>query len=103
MKKFKSSNDINMVEGKLFNWRIEPLFYGEEEPCGYFISMGTIGEMYSALYLPDEKLLYISSLAYSSNESFKFFCDDIYVAELIIDAFIKGNKYDMTETIFHKN
>ena len=40
---FKSSNNLTMVEGKLFNWRKESLYNGKEQPYVYVIDMGNIG------------------------------------------------------------
>lgn len=101
MKTFTSSNGLKMVEGKLFNWRVEPVYYGQEEPFGYLIHMGGMAQMFQALYMPDEKILSLCDTAYSSDEVFRFSCDDIEAAEPIVDAFIKANKFEMEETIFY--
>ena len=42
-----------MVRGKLYNWTVEPVYHGQEEPFGYAMHVGDMGEMYQALYLPD--------------------------------------------------
>jgi hypothetical protein len=102
MKEFTSSNGMKMVEGELFNWKIEPIYHGKEVPFAYSMHVGCMSDMYQALYHPDEEILSICSLAYSSNETFKFYCMDIWTAELIVHAFIKGQDIDISETIYKK-
>ena len=92
-----------MVEGYTLNWRITPYYPGKEEPFGYAIDIGTWGEMYTALYLPDENVLSLFKLEYSSNEVFKFHCINILAAEVIVNAFIIGNNYTLKGTIYDKD
>jgi len=100
MKKFTTNNGIEMVVGELFNWKIEPIYRDRPKPYVYGMSVGTLSEMYSALYLPDEKELSLSNMAYSSDEVFTFYCEDIYAAEIIMNAFIKGIKFEVKGTIY---
>ena len=102
MKEFISDNDIKMVVGKLFNWKIEPIYRNRPKPFGYGMCVGSLCETYSALYLPDEKELSLSNMAYSCDEVFIFYCEDIYAAEIIMDAFIKGIKFEIKGTIYEK-
>jgi hypothetical protein len=103
MIKFKSSNNLEMVEGKLFNWRKEPLYYGKEQPYVYAIDMGNIGEMYSAVYIERDHNLCIYRNSDHMDFIANFYCDDIYVAETIVYAFIKANrKINMSDTIYNK-
>jgi hypothetical protein len=103
MKEFKSSNGLTMVEGKLFNWRKESIYYGKNEPYGYLIDMGNIGEMYSATYMEKDHNLCIYRNSDHMDFIANFYCDDIYVAETIVFAFIKGNsKISMVGTIYNK-
>lgn len=102
MKEFKSSNDILMVEGKLFNWRKESMYYGKEAPYIYCIDAGDISDMYTATYEEKVKELCISRMGFNIDFIARFFCEDIYVAEVIVNAFIKGNQIDMKGTIYCK-
>jgi hypothetical protein len=102
MKEFKSSNGILMVEGKLFNWRKESMYFGKEAPYIYVIDAGSIADMYTATYQEKEKELCISRMGFSLDFVARFFCDDIYVAEIIVQSFIKGNHLDMKGTIYTK-
>lgn len=102
MKEFTSSNGIKMVVGKLFNWKIEPIYTGEANPFGYAINLGGLSEMYTAFYLPDEKQLSFGSMAWSSDDIYIFYSEDIYAAELIVDAFVKGNGFEIKGTIYEK-
>jgi hypothetical protein len=103
MMEFKSSNELTMVEGKLFNWRKESLYYGKEQPYVYVIDMGDIGEMYSAVYIERDHNLCIYRNSDNMDFIANFYCDDIYVAETILHAFIKANrKIDMSDTIYNK-
>ena len=100
---FKSSNNLDMVEGKLFNWRKESLYYDKEQPYGYIIDMGDIGEMYSAVYVERDHNFCIYRNSDNIEFIVNFYCDDIYVAETILYAFIKANKkINMTDTIYNK-
>ena len=103
MIEFKSSNQLTMVEGKLFNWRKESLYYGKEQPYVYVIDMGNIGEMYSAIYIEIDHNLCIYRNSDHMDFVANFYCDDIYVAETILYAFIKANrKINMSDTIYNK-
>ena len=103
MKEFISDNGLTMVEGKLFNWKKEPMYYGKNEPCGYIIDMGDIGDMYSAVYMERDHNLCIYRNSDNIEFIVNFYCDDIYVAETILYAFIKANKkINMTDTIYNK-
>ena len=103
MREFKSSNGLNMVEGKLFNWRKEPMYYGKDEPCGYIMDMGDIGEMYSAVYMEKDHNLCIYRNSDYLDFIANFYCDDLYFAETIVLAFIKASKrIDMKDTIYFK-
>lgn len=100
MKTFTSSNGIKMVQGYTLNWRIAPVYHGREEPFGYAVDIGTWGEMHTALYFPDKEQLSLFKLEYSSNETFKFHCINIFAAEVIVNAFIIGNDYTLKGTIY---
>lgn len=100
MIEFVSSNGIKMVVGDIFKWRKAPVYHDKEVPFGYAIDIGTWGEMHTAIYFPDKKELSLFKLEYSSNETFKFFCEDIYEAEKIVQAFVKGNNYTLKGTIY---
>lgn len=103
MTEFKSSNGLDMVEGKLFNWRKESLYNGKEQPYVYVIDMGNIGEMYSAVYIERDRNLCIYRVSNNMDFIANFYCDDIYIAETILHAFIKANKkIDMSNTIYNK-
>ena len=100
---FKSSNNLTMVEGKLFNWRKESLYNGKEQPYVYVIDMGNIGEMYSAVYIERDRNLCIYRVSNNMDFIANFYCDDIYIAETILHAFIKANKkIDISNTIYNK-
>ena len=103
MKTFTSSNGIKMVKGELYNWEVAPVYHGQEEPFGYCIHMGSIAQMYQALYMPDEEILSLCDTAYSSDEVFRFYCATLWDAEIIVHAFIKANDIDMKETIYDIN
>lgn len=103
MKAFTSRNGIKMVQGHTLNWRIAPIYHGREKPFGYAIDIGTWGEMHTALYLPDEEELSLFKLEYSSNDTFRFHCKDMLEAEVIVNAFIKGNDYTLKGTIYEKD
>lgn len=103
MMEFKSSNGLDMVEGKLFNWRKESLYNGKEQPYVYVIDMGNIGEMYSAVYIERDRNLCIYRVSNNMDFIANFYCDDIYIAETILHAFIKANKkIDISNTIYNK-
>ena len=103
MTEFKSSNGLDMVEGKLFNWRKESLYNGKEQPYVYVIDMGNIGEMYSAVYIERDRNLCIYRVSNNMDFIANFYCDDIYIAETILHAFIKANKkIDISNTIYNK-
>ena len=103
MMEFKSSNGLDMVEGKLFNWRKESLYNGKEQPYVYVIDMGNIGEMYSAVYIERDSNLCIYRVSNNMDFIANFYCDDIYIAETIVYAFIKANrKINMSDTIYNK-
>ena len=103
MREFKSKNNLNMVEGKLFNWRKESLYYGKDEPYGYIIDMGGLADMYSAVYQPKEHNLCIYRVSDHLDFVANFYCDDLYFAETIVSAFIKANdRIDMKGTIYYK-
>lgn len=91
-----------MVVGELFNWRVAPYYHGKAEPFGYAMDIGTWSDMYCALYKPDTEILSLFSLEYSSDETFRFYCMDIWTAELIVHAFIKANKFTLKGTIYEK-
>lgn len=102
MKEFKSNNDILMVEGKLFNWKKESLYHGKEEPFGYMMDFGWMENLYSAVYQPRERELCIYRNSSYLDFIARFFCEDIYIAETIVEAFMKGNRLDIKETIYQK-
>ena len=103
MIEFKSSNGLDMVESKLFNWRKESLYNGKEQPYVYVIDMGNIGEMYSAVYIERDRNLCIYRVSNNMDFIANFYCDDIYIAETILHAFIKANKkIDISNTIYNK-
>ena len=103
MREFKSTNGLTMVEGKLFNWRKESMYHGKTEPIGYIIDMGDIGDMYSAVFMDRDKNLCMYRVSDYRDFVVNFYCDDIYVAETILMAFIKANKkIDMKDTIYFK-
>lgn len=92
-----------MVEGKLFNWRKESIYYGKEQPYGYIIDMGGFADMYSAVYTEKEHNLCIYRVSNDMDFVANFYCNDIYAAENIVYAFIKANpKIDMKGTIYNK-
>lgn len=102
MKTFISSNGINMVECQLYNWRVEPIYHGKPEPTVYVMNMGSMSQMYQALYDPKTEILSLCDIAYSSDEVFRFYCSDLEEAEVIVAAFIKANEMDMEDTIYLK-
>ena len=62
--------------------------------------MGSASRLHSAIYQPKEKQLCIYDM--SLDFVARFFCEDIYSAELIVDAFIRGNNLNMKDTIYFK-
>ncbi len=98
MKEFKTDKGILMVEGKLFNWRKESLFYNKEAPIGFMMDFGD----YSATYQPKEKELVIYFNDAYIDFIARFFCENIYIAEIIVNAFIKGNHIGFQNTIYNK-
>ena len=102
MKEFVSSNGLNMVAGEVYNWQVCPVYHDKPEPFVYVIHMGGLALMYQALYDPKTEMLSLCNTAYSSDEVFKFYCTNIWEAEIVVHAFIKGNEIDMKETIYHK-
>ncbi len=102
MKEFTSSNGLKMVVGKLFNWKVEQIYRDTPNPIGYAIYLGGLSEMYCAFYLPDEKELSFSKMKWSSDDVCLFYCEDIYVAETFVEAFIKGNEFEIKGTIYEK-
>ena len=102
MKEFKSKNNLTMVESKLFNWRKESIYHGKDEPYCYVIDAGGLSEMYSLVYNPKEKELNIGRVSFNMEFVARFFCEDIYSAESIVAAFIKGNSLEMKGTIYFK-
>ena len=98
---FVSSNGIVMVKAELYNWQVSPKYHGRAEPFAYVIHMGGMAQMFQALYDPDDEILSLYDTAYSSDEVFKFYCMDIWTAEIVVRAFIKANGFDMSETIYH--
>jgi hypothetical protein len=102
MREFVSSNGLNMVECELYNWKKEPIYHGKPEPFAYVIHMGGLAEMYQALWNPQTEMLGLCSMAYSSTETFRFYCPTLWDAEVIVASFIKANKFDMNETIYKK-
>jgi len=101
LQKFVSSNGLDMVEGSIYNWRVEPQYYGKPEPFAYVIHMGGMALMYQALYDPEKEILSICNIAYSSDEVLRFYCATLWDAEIIVKAFIKANEIDMQETIYY--
>lgn len=102
MKEFTTNNGLKMVEGKLYNWQVQQIYHNSKKPIGYLINVGDMSEMYSGFYLPDEKELSLSNMKYSSDDVFIFYCEDLYAAEIIMDAFIKGIKFEIKGTIYEK-
>ena len=102
MKEFKSTNNILMVEGKLFNWRKESLYYDKDEPYINIIDMGNIGDMYSAVYQLRIKKLCIYRNSDHMDFIAHFHCEDLYEAETIVMSFIKGSDLKLEGTIYCK-
>jgi hypothetical protein len=102
MREFKSSNGLTMVEGKLFNWRKESLYYGKEAPYIYCIYTGgdNVADTYEATYEEKTKELCIFRIGFNIDFVARFICDDIYVAEIIVNAFLKGNHLNIKGTIY---
>ena len=91
-----------MGVGELFNWRIQPLYENQEEPSVLVIHVGSMAEMFQCLYDQRTEILSICSLAYSSDEVFRFYCSSLWDAEFIVKAYIKANDFDITDTIYDK-
>jgi len=102
METFTSSNGLKMVEGELYNWTVEPVYHDKPEPFGYCIHVGSLAEMFQCLYMPDEEILSICSIAYSSDEVFRFYCATLWDAEVIVHAYIKANEFDIKGLIYDK-
>jgi hypothetical protein len=102
MKEFVSRNGLNMVECELYNWQKANVYQDKPKPIVYVIHMGGLAEMYQALWNPKTELLGLCSMAYSSDETFRFYCPTLWDAEVIVAAFIKANNFDMNETIYEK-
>ena len=91
-----------MVRGKLYNWTVEPVYHGQEEPFGYAMHVGDMGEMYQALYHPDEKILSFTQLMWESDGVYRFYCETLWEAEIMMKAFLKANDIDITDMIYDK-
>lgn len=91
-----------MVRGKLYNWTVEPVYHSQEEPFGYAMHVGDMGEMYQALYMPDEKILSFTQLMWESDGVYRFYCESLWEAEIMMKAFLKANDIDITDMIYDK-
>ena len=92
MKKFKSVNDIQMVEGKLFNWELKPLYGGGDMSVMiHTISFVHDGDYWGCNW--HEELLTIADLAYSSHCSVGIKCD-LDMAEKIVVGFAEARGYE---------
>ena len=59
--------------------------------------------MYSAVYIERDRNLCIYRVSNNMYFIANFYCDDIYIAETILHAFIKANKkIDISNTIYNK-
>jgi len=91
--RFRSSNGIDMIEGKHFNWEKKNVFFDDTLGEWYrHIGFHSEGEIWACNYYEDENKLYISNSSYSSTTSISFVCD-IDLAEEIVMAFVKSSKF----------
>jgi hypothetical protein len=102
MEEFISSNDLKMTRGKLFNWRVQSIYHDKDSPIVYVINVGTPSLMIACVYEPSTKLLHIAEVKYSDGGSFRFLCETIYDAELIVNSLIKGYDFEIEKTIYQK-
>ncbi len=93
MKEFKSTNDIDMVEGVLFNWQKEYLF-DEKTLRNYSFGCGTWGSYYDCSYYPDKQILYMSMVSMDDHDTFSFKCT-MEEAEKIIIAFMEAHDFEI--------
>ena len=102
METFKTINGITMAVGELFNWRIQPVYESQKEPSVLVVNVGSMAEMFQCLYDQRTEILSICSLAYSSDEVFRFYCASLWDAEFIVNAYIKAHECDIKDTIYDK-
>lgn len=103
MKEFISTNNLTMVEGKLFNWQKEPIYYGQDKPFVYTISIGGFSKMHTAVYNETTHELSFFDINFGSEFLIGFYCETIYDAEKIVDAYLKLNDKEFDKTIYYKS
>lgn len=87
-----TDNKIRMVEGKLFNWELKPVYAINNNKFYHSISFFGDGEHWGCHW--QDGLLIISNMAYSSNTSISMTCD-LDFAEKIVMSFVTANKYEI--------
>lgn len=89
-----------MVACEPLNFKRVSVYYGQDKPYNYIITVGSIDNMYICLYDPGASTLSIAEIAYSSDWSIKFKVESFEEASILVKKFADGMKIDMSETIF---
>jgi outer membrane lipoprotein-sorting protein len=80
----------SMKKGTLFNWKIENEYKDGGGQDLYVMEIGSMLDMYQAVYDPLLKKLTISNLSYDNSDSQTFHCIDLDFAETMVESFSKG-------------
>lgn len=94
MKRYKSSNGCQMMEGTIFNWEINKLYRDGAGPEIYKITLGSMQEMHLAIFRPEDKTLTFTQISGGTNFSL-FEVENFELAELFISAFSRGMKVEI--------
>ena len=108
METFKTSNNLTMVRGELYNWQVQPVYRDQDEPIVYTMGLkpkvfNELSDMVQACYDPSDEILSFAGTAYSDDTVYRFYCASLRDAEVIVHAFIKANGVNITGLIYDKN
>jgi hypothetical protein len=87
MKKFITSNGLTMLACNPLNFREESTYADGTGEKVYTISIGTMADMYNAVYIPDSKKLTICKITYNDTDPLSFYCTTFEQASIIIYSF----------------
>ena len=97
---YKTTNGLTMYPTNIFNWQVQHTYANNTGPLFYSINVGGMAEMWNCIYKPEENIMSIANMAYSSDDVLHFKVLDIEQANVIVKCFADGMDCDMNGTIY---
>lgn len=100
MEEIVADNGIRLLKCKPLNWKIQHTYADGTGPIYYSIHVGDMAEMWSCIYNPDDKILSIAKMAYSSDDVLRFKVNEIERASEMVKSLGDGIGHDFSNTIY---